>query len=115
VHVGSTVHPGQRGTKRLLTHYGERLVCVRSRYDATRQKRCKTVELIVAEDAWTASTSAPKKDELVHIALTVQEGPLRQQVKHRGGRWNPQQRVWELRYEHALALGLQARIIDAHG
>src|SRR5690242_15941590 len=108
MHIGSTVQPGQRGTKRLLTQYGERLVCVRYRYDATRQKRFKTVELIVEEDAWTAPASAPKKDELVHIALTVHEGPLRQQVKQRGGRWHPQRGLWALRYEHVLALGLQA-------
>jgi len=27
--------PGQQGTRRLLEEYGDRLVCVRYRYDAT--------------------------------------------------------------------------------
>jgi len=31
--------PGQRGTKQLLAQYGDRLVCVRYRYDAQRKKR----------------------------------------------------------------------------
>ena len=47
--IRSTIHPGQRGAKKLLTQYGDRLVCVRYRYDEQRQKRLKTVELIVEE------------------------------------------------------------------
>ena len=115
MHIRSTVHPGQRGTKKLLTQFGDRLVCVRYRYDDQRQKRIKTVELIVEEEDWMAPTLAPKKEDVVHIALTVQEFPLRQQIKQRGGRWNPQRGLWEVRYDHVLALGLQARIVDTKG
>ncbi len=43
---------GQKGTKRLLAEYGDRLICVRYRYDAQRKKRFKTVELLVAERDW---------------------------------------------------------------
>ena len=39
--------PRQNGTKKLLATYGERLVCVRYRYDTQRRVRQKTVELIV--------------------------------------------------------------------
>ena len=46
------LNPGQRGTKKLLTQYGNRLVCARYRYDAKQKKRFKTVELIVEEIAW---------------------------------------------------------------
>ena len=45
--------PGQKGPKQLLAQYGDRLVCVRYRYDAQRKKRLKTVELLVAERDWT--------------------------------------------------------------
>ena len=44
--------PGQKGTKQLLAQYGDRLLCVRYRYDAQRKKRLKTVELVVAEHDW---------------------------------------------------------------
>src|SRR6185503_13336166 len=44
--------PGQKGTKQLLEQYGDRLVCVRYRYDAERKKRFKTVEFLVAERDW---------------------------------------------------------------
>jgi hypothetical protein len=110
--VRSTVHPEQRGAKKLRILYGDRLVCVRYRYDAQRQKRFKTVELIVEEEAWTAPLPSLKNEDLVHIALTVQEFALRQQVKQCGGQWNPWRGLWEVRYEHVLALGLQSRIVD---
>jgi hypothetical protein len=38
--------PGQPGTKQLVKLYGDRLVCVRYRYDCEQQRRIKTVELI---------------------------------------------------------------------
>ncbi|WP_322512865.1 hypothetical protein [Chloroflexus sp.] len=44
--------PGQRGTKKLQAMYGDRLVCVRYRYDAEHGRRLKTIELIVEEKAW---------------------------------------------------------------
>src|SRR5262245_26786565 len=39
--------PGQKGTKTLVARYGDRLICVRYRYDARRHMRFTTVELIV--------------------------------------------------------------------
>ncbi len=44
--------PGEKGTKPLLAQYGDGLVCVRSRDDAQRKKRFKTVELMVSEREW---------------------------------------------------------------
>ena len=54
--------PGERGTQRLVAEYGERLVCVRYRYDLARNKRYKTIELIVAEDDWRAPAPHPQED-----------------------------------------------------
>jgi hypothetical protein len=50
--------PGQNGTKKLVKQYGEKLVCVRYRYDAARKKRYKTVELIVDEAPWNPKDAA---------------------------------------------------------
>ncbi|RMD79129.1 MAG: hypothetical protein D6823_05000, partial [Chloroflexi bacterium] len=44
--------PGQRGTKKLQALYGDRLICVRYRYDAESGRRLKTIELIVEEKVW---------------------------------------------------------------
>ena len=50
--TSSTVRPGQRGAKKFLAQYGDRLVCVRYRSDEQKRKRVKTVELIVGEWPW---------------------------------------------------------------
>ncbi len=112
--IRSTVHPGQRGAKKLLTQYGDRLVCVRYRYDEQRQKRLKTVELIVEEESWTP-LAAPPADVLVPIRLALSEVTLRQQVKQLGGRWDPRRQVWEVRYPQAVAVGVAERISDSGG
>ena len=43
------LRPGMRGTKKLVTTYGDRPVCARYWYDSERGKQYKTVELIVVE------------------------------------------------------------------
>jgi hypothetical protein len=53
--------PGQNGTKKLLARCGERLVCVRYRYDAARKARHKTVELIVETTPWTPNRRNPRR------------------------------------------------------
>ena len=105
-------YPGQRGAKKLLTQYGDRLGCVRYRYDEQRQ-RLKMVELIIEEEPWTPLAAAPPADVLVPIRFAVSEVTLRQQVKQLGGRWDPRRQVWEVRYAQAVALGLAERIIDS--
>src|SRR5258706_6552214 len=52
-----TIKPGHPGARHLTQIYGERLVCVRSRYDFARRRRVKTVELIVAEVPWEPPAS----------------------------------------------------------
>ena len=53
-----TLKPGQRGTKKLLKKYGNRLVCVRYRYDEEKKLRYKTVELIVDVTEWEPKEEA---------------------------------------------------------
>lgn len=45
--------PGQHGTRAYVEQYGDRLVCVRYRYDEGTRRRYKTVEIIVEEGAWS--------------------------------------------------------------
>ena len=51
------LQPGQNGTKALVRKYGERLVCVRYRYDQQTGRRYKTVELIEETTPWRPSGS----------------------------------------------------------
>jgi hypothetical protein len=107
-----TLHPSQPGAKQLRVQYGERLVCVRYRSDEQRQKRLKTVELIVEEIDWIPDRSPRPAESLVDIRVAGSEVEVRRQVKGMGGRWQPQRGVWELRYDQVVALGLENRIVD---
>lgn len=107
-----TLLPGDRGAKQLHEQYGDQLVCVRYRYDEQRQKRLKTVELIVGETDWFPPASQEPSDRVVSLRVAVSEREVREQVKRAGGVWKPARRVWELRYDQAVLLGLEGRIVD---
>jgi hypothetical protein len=104
--------PGQKGTKQLLAQYGDRLICVRYRYDAQRKKRLKTVELLVAERDWEPLRRHLAHDRIVGLRVAFADVAVRDRVKQAGGTWNPDRRVWQLRYDRVLALGLTSRIVD---
>jgi hypothetical protein len=105
------LHPEQDGAKQLHERYGDRLVCVRYRYDETKKRRWKTVELIVEESDWEPTTPRWQADTMVAIQVAAQEREVRQQVKGAGGKWNPREVVWELPYGQVVALGLTGRIV----
>jgi hypothetical protein len=104
--------PGQKGTKQLLAQYGDRLICVRYRYDAEQKKRFKTVELLVEERDWQPPRSRFAHDQTVGLRVAFTDVAVRDRVKQAGGTWNPERRVWQLRYDRAVALGLKPRIVD---
>lgn len=104
----SKLKPGQKGTLKLVELYGSRLVCVRYRYDEQSRKRFKTVELIVEESPWSPPPIKP--DKIVGVRVELNETELQRKVKLAGGKWFPQLKVWQLRYDQAVALGLEARI-----
>ena len=104
--------PGQKGTKQLLAQYGDRLICVRYRYDAQRKKRLKTVELLVAERDWDPPRPRIAHDQLVELRAAFADLAVREQIKKAGGTWNPERKLWQLRYDHAVALGLTGRIVN---
>ena len=80
-----TLHPNQDGAKGLRAKYGERLVCVRYRYDTQRQKRYKTVEVVVAEEPWTPPMRPTAPEQIVALRISAPETTVRQQVKNAGG------------------------------
>ena len=125
MHVLAVRKPGQRGTRKLATCYGDRLVCVRYRYDAAAGKRYKTAELIIEESAWTppppnSQTPEPtlKVDYIndrqeqgeVGVKVFFRENALREQVKAAGGRWLKSEKLWQMPFETAISLGLEHRI-----
>jgi len=108
--IGLSLKPGRSGTKKLVARYGERLVCVRYRYDEKRKKRFKTVELIIEEIAWEPRRKFYADDEIVGVCLKLAEEQLRRQVLRAGGKWNAARNIWQMRYDRAVELGLRDRI-----
>ena len=108
--VRVSLKPGQPGTKGFLARYGERLICVRYRYDEQTKQRVKTVELIVDRSSWQPAVRRP--EALVAVHLDWHESELRQKVKAVGGKWDPVKRVWRLGREHVESLDLESRIVE---
>ena len=105
--IRSILKPGQRGTKRLVEQYGESLLCVRYRYDEASRKRLKTIELVIEKSDWVPKIAS---ETIVGVQVAFREADLQQKVRQAGGKWNPARRVWELRYDRAIALGLKDRL-----
>ena len=73
------------------------------------------MELIVEERDGHPHPPQRAAERGVQRRVALPEVGVRQQIKGVGGRWNPQRRVWELRYERVVALGLVERIVDSEG
>ena len=102
--------PGQRGTKSLAKEYGEALLCVRFRYDAELRQRLKTVELIVERSEWTPQQPQYAADTLVPLRIEASDMPMRFQAKAAGGRWNPEKRLWFVKYDKIVGTPLEKHI-----
>lgn len=60
--------PGQKGTRRLVEQFGDKLICVRYRYDEIRQVRMKTVEIIIDERPCDPNMRHRDKDTVAVMA-----------------------------------------------
>ena len=103
--------PGQRGTKKLAEEYGSALVCVRYRYDNRIGMRVKTVELIVESKPWTAPTPRFTDTDLVPVFIGFSDKPSRESAKDAKGRWDPEQKLWLIRYRRIKGTELEKHII----
>ena len=104
--------PGQDGTKRLVAQYGDRLLCVRYRFDETRGVKVKTVELIVDERPLTAPRF--RSDELVPVHVGYDEMELRQQLRALNGRWDADRKLWYVRYGSIKGTLLEERLVELY-
>ncbi len=112
------MHPGQPGTKRYTNQYGESLVCVRYRRDASNSRRITTVELIVDDGFYHPDNSAIAKtlysspNRNVYVRVGYEETWLRMQIKVVGARWVAEKKLWIMRYREVEKLGITERIIE---
>ena len=110
--MSKKLKPGQPGTKRLVGQYGQRLLCVRYRYDGVQGKRFKTVELIIEESLWQPPPKPLRPEQVVGLRIGIKERGLQARIKTAQGKWSERQQVWELRYDKVVELGLTERIVE---
>ena len=105
--------PGQNGTKKLLTQYGDRLVCVRYRYDTQRKVRHKTVELIIETTQWNPRLRNTRRalEDMVYVRIGFAEEALRTRIKAAGAIWRPRHKLWEMDWRTVRELGIQTRVV----
>ena len=105
--------PGMKGTKKLVEEYGDRFVCARYRNDYLKKKRLKTIELIIDEKPLVIDESKPPMNKMMSIAVKYGEVDIGKMIRSAGGRWDRNNKVWELPYSEVLALGLENRIVSS--
>ena len=111
----TTLRPGQKGTRKLVNRFGERLIRVRYLYDAEAGRRHTTVELIVSSGPWRPRARNPRRrdDEIVAVRIAYHETGLRERAKRLGAVWRPAQKLWEISWLDAKRLGISDRVAGA--
>ena len=94
-----------------LAHSGDRFLCVRSRAEVQRKKRCKTVEVMIAERNGDPPPPRASEDTRVGGRVGVAEVEARHRVKQAGGQWNGSRMVWETRNDQVVALEWEGRLV----
>ncbi len=77
-----TLRPGDKGTRKLLERFGERLLRVRYLYDPASRRRLKTVELIVHAAPWDPRPRKPRRrdEDIVPVRIAWHETDLRERM-----------------------------------
>jgi hypothetical protein len=103
-----TLKPGRPGTKTLVAEFGDRLLCVRYRYDEARQIRYKTAEVIVEEGPWTPTHPFAPTD-VIELRIRPYEHTLRHAAHLLGAHPTPTTHTWTTTYAVARILHLTTR------
>jgi hypothetical protein len=107
-----TVLPGKPGTLKELEKYEDQLVCVRYKYDPEKQRKIKTVEIIVDSKTIKSNNKRIPFNKKVFVKIDYHEKNLRRAVKSVGASWHPRKQLWRMQYGDAYNLGLEDRIVE---
>jgi len=102
--------PGQNGTKRLVSEYGDKLLCVRYRYDEVHGVKLKTVEIIVDEKP--VRTPRFKDNDLVPVHVAYGETELRQRLRMLQAQWDAERKLWYVRFGLIRGTVLEERLAE---
>lgn len=92
----------------MTEQYGPALLCVRYRFDEKRGVRLKTVEIVVEEKPLVSPRF--KDGDVVPVSVAFDETELREQLRKMRAKWDPQLKVWFVRYRLIRGTVLETRI-----
>lgn len=116
--VTKTMRPGRPGTIKLLREYGDRLLAVRYRNDPSKQQQLTTVELIVEardlpeENVCRRALIRRQKQSVVAVKSRLQNRAQRQKLLGAKAQWDGSNKVWWLKYEKVVIMGMQNQIVE---
>jgi hypothetical protein len=102
--------PGAPGTKKYVNKYGDRLVCVRYKYDQHTGTKTKTIELIVTQEKWVKKKSAIPPNKKMYLNIHHTDTFLQKLVRDAGGTWDYKTRCLRLSFRMICSLGLEEYI-----
>ena len=113
--IAKTFAPGHDGTRPLAREFGDRLVCVRHRYDDANALRVTTVEIVAHVDPLHGRTPPPRNAVTawapVWLRLAPDERALRRQLLDAGGRWDRELKLWAAPRWLVTRLALRDRVV----
>jgi hypothetical protein len=107
-----TLLPGQPGTKKYQKKYGDKLVCIRYKYDINKKEKIKTIELIISREDWKLEKKKIPPNKIMNIRISYGEIELARKVKNLGGNWNRSKKLWQIPYRKVEILRLEDRIVN---
>jgi hypothetical protein len=110
--VRKTLRPGQKGTRRFLRDWGDRLVCVRYRFDPGKRVRYTTVELVASEPRPWTPPARPRPDALVYLRIDRDDWKALRKAREARAWWDRERGLWRLRYDAAERMRLRNRIVS---
>lgn len=93
-----------------MNKYGDALVCVRFRYDASTGKRLKTVELIIEQSEWVPPPSRFTDETIIPLRIDVTNLPIRNKAKAVGAKWSPEKQLWFVSHGKVVGTELEKHI-----
>jgi hypothetical protein len=109
--VRKTMRPGQSGTVRFVRDWGNRLVCVRYRFDASGGVRYTTVEIMTSEPRPWRPPKRPTPDALVYLKVDRNDWKAIRKLREARVWWDRERGLWRTRYDVADRLRLKSRIV----
>ena len=84
---------------------------MRYQYDEASRTRIKTAEIIVEKVPWTPPARKYADNDIVPVRIAYEETDLEESARLAKGRWNPDVKLWYIRYGKIKGTALEKHIV----